>query len=38
MLDQPIVCVDVETTGTSPQNDRITEIGVVELDPDGTVR
>lgn len=38
MLDQPIVCVDVETTGTSPQNDRITEIGVVEMDPDGTVR
>lgn len=38
MLDQPIACVDVETTGTSPQYDRITEIGVVEMDPDGSVR
>lgn len=38
MLDQPIACVDVETTGTSPQHDRITEIGVVEMDPDGSVR
>ena len=38
MLDQPIACVDVETTGTSPQHDRITEIGVVEIDPDGSVR
>lgn len=38
MLDQPIACIDVETTGTSPQHDRITEIGVVEMDPDGSVR
>lgn len=38
MLYQPIACVDVETTGTSPQHDRITEIGVVEIDPDGSVR
>lgn len=38
MLDQPIACVDVETTGTNPQHDRITEIGVVEIDPDGSVR
>jgi DNA polymerase-3 subunit epsilon len=38
MLQQPIACVDVETTGTSPQHDRITEIGVVEIDPDGSVR
>jgi DNA polymerase-3 subunit epsilon len=38
MLEQPIACIDVETTGTSPQHDRITEIGVVEIDPDGSVR
>lgn len=38
MLDHPIACVDVETTGTSPQYDRITEIGVVEMDPDGAIR
>jgi DNA polymerase-3 subunit epsilon len=38
MLHQPIACVDVETTGTNPQHDRITEIGVVEIDPDGSVR
>lgn len=38
MLDQPIACIDVETTGTSPQQDRITEIGIVEIDPDGSVR
>lgn len=38
LLDQPIACVDVETTGTSPQHDRITEVGIVEIDPDGTTR
>lgn len=38
MLNRPIACIDVETTGTSPQHDRITEIGVVEIDPDGSVR
>jgi DNA polymerase-3 subunit epsilon len=37
MLYQPIACVDVETTGTNPLHDRITEIGVVEIDPDGSV-
>jgi DNA polymerase-3 subunit epsilon len=38
MLEQPIACIDVETTGTSPQHDRITEIGIVEIDPNGSVR
>lgn len=28
----------METTGTSPQSDRVTEIGVVEIDPDGATR
>jgi len=36
LFDRPIVCLDVETTGASPQNDRITEIGIVEIDVDGS--
>ncbi|MBO4123648.1 3'-5' exoribonuclease [Cupriavidus gilardii] len=34
-LARPIVFVDLETTGTDAQRDRITEIGVVEVGPDG---
>ncbi|PWK30960.1 3'-5' exonuclease family protein [Cupriavidus plantarum] len=34
-LARPIVFVDLETTGANAQNDRITEIGVVEVGPDG---
>ena len=30
-LDQDFICFDLETTGLSPQNDRITEIGAVRL-------
>lgn len=37
LFDRPVVCLDVETTGASPQNDRITEIGIVEIATDGTV-
>lgn len=37
LFDHPIACIDVETTGTSPQGDRITEIAVVEMTPDGAV-
>lgn len=36
LIDRPIVCLDVETTGASPQNDRITEIGIVEISIDGS--
>ncbi len=32
MLDQPLVFVDVETTGAHPAYDRITEVGLVEVD------
>ena len=32
MLDLPLVFVDLETTGATAHFDRITEIGVVEVD------
>lgn len=32
MLDRPLVFLDLETTGASPSFDRITEIGLVEVD------
>lgn len=32
MFDQPIILLDVETTGANPAYDRITEIGLVEAD------
>lgn len=34
-LERPIAFVDLETTGGSADGDRITEIGVVEVGPDG---
>jgi DNA polymerase-3 subunit epsilon len=34
-LDRPLVCFDLETTGLDPQSDRIVEIGLVKLLPDG---
>jgi DNA polymerase-3 subunit epsilon len=33
MLDQPLVFLDVETTGMNPVYDRITEIGLIEVEP-----
>lgn len=33
---EPIVFVDLETTGANFANDRIIEVGIVELDQDGT--
>jgi len=35
---QALAFVDLETTGATATADRITEIGIVEVDPDGTVR
>ena len=34
----PLAFVDLETTGATAHLDRITEIGIVEVDPDGSVR
>ena len=35
---RPLAFVDLETTGSTATNDRITEIGIVEVDADGAVR
>lgn len=35
---KPLAFVDLETTGATATADRITEIGIVEVDADGTVR
>ncbi len=35
---RPLAFVDLETTGATATIDRITEIGIVEVDEDGTVR
>lgn len=35
-LERPLVCFDLETTGVSPERDRIVEIGLVRVEPDGT--
>lgn len=34
----PIVVIDLETTGLHPSSDRIVEIAIVRLHPDGTVQ
>jgi DNA polymerase-3 subunit epsilon len=36
LLDQPLACVDLETTGTNANWDRITEVGIVTL-TDGVI-
>ena len=35
---RPLAFVDLETTGATATQDRITEIGIVEVDADGSVR
>ena len=35
MLGQPLVFLDVETTGMNPVYDRVTEIGLIEVEPGG---
>lgn len=38
MFPRPLALVDLETTGTHPRTDRIIEIGVVLVEPDGGSR
>ena len=35
---RPLAFVDLETTGATATADRVTEIGIVEVDEDGSVR
>lgn len=35
-LTRPLVCFDLETTGIDPINDRIWQIGIVKVMPDGS--
>jgi len=35
-LERPIACIDLETTGISITKDRIVEIAIVKVHPDGT--
>jgi DNA polymerase-3 subunit epsilon len=37
-LDRPLVCFDLETTGTDTENDRIVQIGLVRIEPSGERR
>ena len=37
-LDRPLVVFDIESTGVVPQRDRIVEIAVMKVMPDGTSR
>ncbi len=35
-LDRPIAFIDVETTGLNPYSDRIVELSILKIHPDGT--
>ena len=37
-LDRPLVVFDIESTGVVPQRDRIVEIAVLKITPDGESR
>jgi DNA polymerase-3 subunit epsilon len=34
VLGKPLAIIDLETTGTDPQSDRIVEIGILKVTPD----
>ena len=38
ILSLPIAVVDVETTGLSPEKDRVIEIAIVRYNPDGSIQ
>jgi DNA polymerase-3 subunit epsilon len=35
-LERPIAFIDVETTGTNPNSDRVVELSILRIQPDGT--
>lgn len=35
VLEKPLAIIDLETTGIDPQSDRIVEIGILKVTPDG---
>jgi DNA polymerase-3 subunit epsilon len=35
VLEKPLAVIDLETTGTDPQTDRIVEIGILKVTLDG---
>ena len=35
-LDRPLAIFDIESTGISPRADRIIELAVIRIEPDGT--
>jgi DNA polymerase-3 subunit epsilon len=35
VLEKPLAVIDLETTGTDPQSDRIVEIGILKVTADG---
>lgn len=37
VLERPLVSLDIESTGPDPDQDRVIEVGLVRLDPDGTI-
>ena len=37
-LDRPLVVLDLETTGTDVERDRIVQIGLIRVEPDGSRR
>lgn len=37
-LERPLVIFDTETTGPNPATDRIVELGLIQIKPDGTVK
>lgn len=36
-LTKPLAVIDIESTGVSPENDRIVELAIIVVEPDGTV-
>ena len=37
-LERPLAVFDIESTGVVPQRDRIVELAIIRIDPDGSIR